>query len=242
MSVNFASLVQASLVDMIGMSIGVFVLIVVIAEIVRWRKVVLPIIQGMSLGWAMWLQILLQTIRNEAIFQQIDIGFEKGKWLSHSLVMWGFVLLGVSTTLNWIYDPKGYPLSIWHSVRLIGNTGGVLLIVGLGIIVLRFTSDNVKRDCGSAGGYLFAFLLVMAGVTGFASEFASELNAVEIVYQVYVLHLLFCAALLATAPFTKFVHAIGRPLLRLSENYITALNSKQKSPQLLPILKLEIKP
>jgi len=241
MSVNFASLVQVNLVDMIGMSIGVFVLIVVLVEIVRWRKVVLPIFQGMSLGWVIWLQIVLQTIRNEAIFQQIDVGFERGKWFSHSLVMWGFILLGISTTLNWIYDPSGFPLPIWHSVRILGNTGGVLLIIGLASIVLRYTSDNVKRDCGSGGGYLFAFLLIMVGVTGFTSEFASELNAVEIVYQVYVFHLLFSAALLASAPFTKFVHAIGRPLLRLSENYIAALNSNQTTPQLMPILKLEVK-
>jgi len=239
MSVNFASLVQPGLVDLIGISIGILVLIVVLAEIVRWRKVVSPIVRGMSLGWAAWFRILIRTIKNEAIFQQIDIGFDKGKWLSHSLVMWGFILLGVSTTLNWIYDPSGYPLPIWHSVRIIGNMGGFFLIIGLTIIVIKYSSDNVRRDCGSTSGYLFAFLLILAGATGFASEFASELNSV-LVYQVYVIHLLSSAALLVTAPFTKFVHAIGRPLLRLSENYTAAL-STQRTPEPMSILKLEVK-
>jgi len=239
MSVNFAGLVQPGLVDIIGISIGILVLIVILAEIVRWRRVVSPIIQGRSLGWARWVRILIQTIKNEAIIQQIDIGFDKRKWLSHSLVMWGFLLLGVSTTLNWIYDPSGYPLPIWHSVRIIGNTGGLFLIIGLTIIVLRYASDNVKRDCGSTSGYLFAFLLIMAGATGFASEFASEVNSV-VVYQIYVIHLLSSAVLLVTAPLTKFVHAIGRPLLRLSENYAAALIT-QKSSEHLSMMKLEVK-
>jgi len=237
MPVNFAHLVHPNLIDIIGISIGILVIVAVLAEIVRWRKAISPIIQGTSLGWAKWFQILSQTIKSEVIFQQIDIGFEKAKWISHSLVMWGFVMLGASTTLNWIYNPSGYPLPIWHSVRIIGNVGGLFLITGLAIIAVKYTSDSVTRDCGSTGGYLFAFLLIMAGATGFASEFASELNAVEIVYQVYLIHLLSCAALLATAPFTKFVHAIGRPLLRLSENYNAALNSQRI---LIPVLKLGV--
>lgn len=240
MTVNFASLVPVELVDIIGISIGVFILSVVLFEIVRWRKVLSPILKAMNLGGGIWLQTLAQTIANEAVFQQIDIGFEKRKWLSHSLVMWGFLLLGVSTTLNWIYDPKGYSLSVWHSVRIVGNVGGILFITGLAIIVLRYSTDNVKRDSGTAGGYLFAFLLIMAGITGFASEFASELNAAKITYYVYPVHLLFCAALLVTSPFTKFVHAIGRPLLRLSENYLAILNSSQKSPLLMPLPKSEV--
>ena len=41
----------------------------------------------------------------------------------------------------------------------------------------------MKRDSIGAGDYLFAFLLIIAGVTGFASEFASELNATGIIYS-----------------------------------------------------------
>jgi nitrate reductase gamma subunit len=237
MAMNFAGLVPVELVDMIGISIGVFVLTVVVFELVRWRQVLFPIRQGMNLGGAIWLQILVGTLKNEAVYQQIDIGFEKGKWLSHSFVMWGFILLVISTTLNWIYDPKGYSLPIWHSVRISGNVGGILFIVGLVIVILRYASDNVKHDSSSTGDYLFAFLLFIAGLTGFASEIAGEFNATRIIYYVYTFHLLSCAALLVTAPFTKYIHAVGRPLLRLSENYLDALNSGQK---LLPLQKTRL--
>ena len=208
-------------------------------ELVRWRSVLLPIARGMRLGVAKWLQIFVGTLRTETIYQQIDIGFEQGKWLSHSFVMWGFILLGVSTTLNYIYNPKGDPLPIWHSVRIAGNIGGLLFVTGLAIIVLRYRTNTVKRESTSASDYLFAFLLLAAGATGFASEFANELNVGTALYSIYVTHLIFCAALLITAPFTKFIHAIGRPVLRLSENYLTALDATKSSPTLTPLPKVE---
>lgn len=233
MTLSFADPVAVELVDTVGLTIGVFVAFVVIVELFRWRSVLSPIIRGMRLGAGRWLGVLVETLKSEAVFQQIDVGYEKVKWLSHSLVTWGFLLLGVATTLNWIMDPKGYPLPIWHVVRVSGNVGGFLFIIGLAIIVLRYGSDEVKRDSTGAGDYLFAFLLIIVGITGFASEFASELNASAVIYWIYMSHLLFCAALLATAPFTKFIHAVGRPLLRLSENYMTALTPTVQTPPLL---------
>jgi nitrate reductase gamma subunit len=242
MVLSFADLVPVEFVDIVGLSIGIFVAVVVVLELIRWRSILSPIIRGLRLGGGKWLTILLGTLKSEAVFQQIDIGYEKVKWVSHSFVMWGFLLLGLATTLNWIVDPKGYPLPIWHAVRLSGNCGGFLFIVGLAIIVVRYGSNDVKRDSVSVSDYLFAFLLIMAGVTGFASEFASELNATRAVYFIYVTHLIFCAALLVTTPFTRFIHAIGRPLLRLSENYVAALTSTIQTPlQLIPVAKEGIK-
>jgi nitrate reductase gamma subunit len=100
-----------------------------------------------------------------------------------------------------------------------------MFIFGLGVVVYRCSSNELKRNASRAGDYVFLVLLALAGTTGFASEFASELNASNIIYAIYVVHLLCCAALLATAPFTKFVHAVGRPLLRLSENYLEAVEN-----------------
>ena len=233
MTLSFANLVAVEFVDTLGMTIGVFVALAVVAELIRWRSILSPIIRGRKLGAKRWLGVLITTLKSETVFQQIDIGYEKWKWLSHSLVMWGFILLGVATTLNWIMDPKGYPLPVWHVVRVSGNLGGFLFIVGLAIIVVRYGSNEVKRDSIDTGNYLFAFLLIMAGVTGFASEFASEFNAAGIIYSIYMSHLMFCAVLLTTAPFTKFIHAIGRPLLRLSENYMAALTPTVQTPPLL---------
>ena len=238
MTLDFSELVSVQFIHGVGVLIGLFVFLIVIVELVRWRSVLSPILRARKLGSSMWRKILLKTIFDDAVYQQIQIGFEKGKWLTHSFVMWGFVLLSVSTTLNYIYNPTGEPLPIWHSVRITGNIGGFLFMVGLGVIVYRFASSDLKRDSGRTGDYVFLLLLALAGATGFAAEFASELNASASIYGIYLLHLLCCAGLLASAPFTKFVHAIGRPLIRLSENYLQALEST-RSIHLAATLKKE---
>jgi len=225
LALDFSELVSVDLVHKVGILIGAFVFIIVIVEIVRWRSILSPIVRARTLGASAWRNIFLRTISNDLLYQQIQVGFEREKWLTHSFVMWGFLLLSVSTTLNYIYNPRGEPLSIWHIVRITGNLGGFLFVVGLGIIVYRFASSDLKRDAGRTADYLFLLLLALAGTTGFAAEFASELNISSMVYGIYIFHLLCCAALLASAPFTKFVHAIGRPLIRLSENYLEALEN-----------------
>ena len=42
MTLSFADLVAVELVDTVGMSIGAFVVIVVILELIRWRNILVP--------------------------------------------------------------------------------------------------------------------------------------------------------------------------------------------------------
>jgi nitrate reductase gamma subunit len=99
-----------------------------------------------------------------------------------------------------------------------------LFIAGLAIVVYQVIADSDKREVTLGPDYLFIGLLLLAGLTGFLSEYASEINAVAWIYGVYVVHLLSSAALLLLAPFTRFIHAFGRPIIRLSERYLEALN------------------
>ena len=145
--------------------------------------------------------------------------------------MWGFALLAVSTTLNYAYNPKGFPLPIWDNVRITGNLGGVLLAAGLIMTAYRRSGKFVKQDYAS--DYLFLALLATAVVTGFVSELGSELNAATLTYAAYVTHLLSCAMLLGTAPFTKFIHAVGIPILRLSENCLETLTRSGKKVEVV---------
>jgi nitrate reductase gamma subunit len=55
----------------------------------------------------------------------------------------------------------------------------------------------------------------------------SELDAVASVYPVYAVHLAASAMLLLLAPFTRFIHAFGRSVIRLSERYLEALAREQ---------------
>ena len=99
-----------------------------------------------------------------------------------------------------------------------------MILVGLTIVIYRARVDEEKRTYTFAADYFFISLLLLATLTGFLTEFASELNAVEWIYGVYVIHLVASAALLLLAPFTRFIHALGRPVIRLSERYMEALS------------------
>ena len=97
-------------------------------------------------------------------------------------------------------------------------------MVGLAIVVYRARMDENKRTYTFAADYFFITLLLLATLTGFLTEFSGELNAAEWIYGVYVIHLLSSAALLLLAPFTRFIHAFGRPVIKLSERYLEALS------------------
>jgi nitrate reductase gamma subunit len=135
-------------------------------------------------------------------------------------------LLSASTTLNYLTNASGAPMSLTNPVRILGNLGGIMLIAGLALVVYRISVDTDKREVTSAPDYLFIGLLLLAGFSGFLSEYVSEIDAVAWMYGVYVAHLLLSAALLLLAPFTRFVHALGRPIIRLSERYLEALNQQ----------------
>ena len=219
------------LIDDGGLLLAIFMIAILLVEVAQWRRVLSPIAQARKLGAAKWWRIFLKTFFREGVYQQIEIGFQKRRWITHSLIMWGFVLLAVSTTLDFIYNRSGAPLPITSSVRISGNLGGLLFMVGLGAAIYQNSLNENRKAKGSyASDYLFLFLLTLAGGTGFLAEFASSLNfSLSINYLVYISHLFFVTALLITAPFTKFVHAIGRPILRLSENYRDALGIEEPS-------------
>jgi hypothetical protein len=226
MTLIFPNYVPVDIIHMAGLAIGTIVLVVVLFELVRWRGVLVPIAKASRLGVVKWWAIFVNTLADDVIYQQISTKCPDRKWFSHSLVFWGFLMLSASTTLDYITNAAGDALPLVDPVRILGNLGGVLLIAGLAIVLYQIIADDDKREVTFAPDYLFIGLLLLAGLTGFLSEYASEINAVAWIYGVYVVHLLSSAALVLLAPFTRFIHAFGRPIIRLSERYLEALNRK----------------
>ena len=102
-----------------------------------------------------------------------------------------------------------------------------MLLSGLLIVLFRISTDRDKREVTFGADYRFIGLLLATTVTGFLGEFASEFNSVEWIFLVYATHLFLSAALLILAPFKKFIHAFGRPVIRLAERYLEALSQQE---------------
>jgi nitrate reductase gamma subunit len=220
---SFPDYVSVDLIHSFGIGMGIIILLIVLYEFIRWRAILSPIGRAIKLGPAKWWTIFFKTLADEIVYQQISVQCGRIKWILHSLVFWGFLALVASTTTNYINNPSGGWLPLTNIVRLLGNLGGVMILLGLAIVIYRARMDENKRTYTFAADYFFLTLLLLATLTGFLTEFASELNAVELIYGVYVIHLLASAALLLLAPFTRFIHAFGRPVIKLSERYLEAL-------------------
>jgi quinone-modifying oxidoreductase subunit QmoC len=132
-------------------------------------------------------------------------------------IFWGFAGLGVATLMAAIMNPHGGPMPLSHPVRIVGNMSGLAFMAGLFFAAYRrYTDVDLKRTSIFAD-HFFLWLMIFVGATGFAAEFAADFELFVMTAVFYYTHLVGVAILLTMAPFTKFVHSIGRPLILLIE-------------------------
>jgi len=130
----------------------------------------------------------------------------------HSLLVLGFLLDFVSTTLAFVYEDflRILPPYEYLSAPVVfGTLGGVLLVIGaIGLLALKVKSD---RALGTPLAYSldYAFLLTL-GLTGITGLLVLLLRTTAALGTVLVLHLAMVAALFLTAPYGKFVHFVYR--------------------------------
>ena len=134
------------------------------------------------------------------------------QWVAHLFLIVGFVGAGITTTLVFVLNAGGKPFPLDHPVKILGNASAALLLIGGGILLARriFQKGTVGRTHLQDG--LFLSLLFVVAVTGTLSELGRLVSAGILAYPSYAIHLLSTALLLGLAPYTKFAHAVYRPL------------------------------
>jgi len=141
------------------------------------------------------------------------------RWLVHALTIWGFLGLLAATGLDWGLDltgvkPTGTPVSLWYPTRLLGTLAGLCLVYGVTMFaVARARHEGRAAAVSTPGDWLLLALLWLTGVTGFVIEVALYLpSAPAWGYWVFLLHVAVAMELMLLLPFTKFAHAIYRPM------------------------------
>lgn len=134
--------------------------------------------------------------------------------LYHALTFWGLVSDFISTSLAFVYQDflhllPPYPLA--SAPVIFGTVGGVALILGTaGLLYFKMRSDREPAASGARGmDYVF---LVTLGLTALTGMLTLILRTTSAMGSLLVLHLACIAALFATAPYGKFVHAVYRTL------------------------------
>ncbi len=141
------------------------------------------------------------------------------RWLIHALTIWGFLGLFVATGLDWglaLIGVKetGTPIPLWYPSRLIGTLAGISLVYGVSMFMInRVRQVNRAAKVSTASDWLLLVLLWITGATGFFIEAALYLpDAPAWGYWVFLFHVAVAMELMLFLPFTKFAHAIYRPL------------------------------
>jgi quinone-modifying oxidoreductase subunit QmoC len=143
---------------------------------------------------------------------------------AHFMAFYGFLALYMVTVwavLDLYVNPyvfgiaSLYPFGLLHPMKVLANVGGVLLVVGCVKAVADRRRDAPGTAASGAFDWIFLWLLLAVGVTGFATEVfrftvdpASALAAVA--HGVYFVHLVVVFQLLVYLPYSKFAHLLYR--------------------------------
>ena len=140
-------------------------------------------------------------------------------WFMHAATMLGFLGLLLATTLDFGLDIVGWKhtgeqVPIWYPVRLLGTVAGLMMMYGAtGLMIRRWRKDGRTVRRSFTSDWTFLWLLWLAGLTGFVIELALYLPTPPTWgYLGFLVHVAIAMELVLLVPFTKFAHAIYRPV------------------------------
>lgn len=135
-------------------------------------------------------------------------------WFVHYSMMWGFIGLGVATAFDFLFKTPGQVVPIWYFSRLLGTVAGLFLMYGATVTLIRHARPgNSTQSRLLPSDWLFMGLLFLVGLTGFGLELMVYLpQGPTFGYGFFLVHVVLAMELLVLFPFTKFAHALYRPL------------------------------
>jgi len=135
------------------------------------------------------------------------------RYLAHLNVMWGFILLAVTTacvaTGVYLFHEET-PYSLGSPIKWIGNIGAIMLIFGSSLALVNRFSQEEDVGKGTYFDWLFLLVVLGTGVTGLLSEILRLADVPGVAYPTYFIHLVCVWFLFAYFPFSKFAHALYR--------------------------------
>jgi nitrate reductase gamma subunit/ferredoxin len=146
----------------------------------------------------------------------------RSRWFMHWAIMWGFLGLLAATAIDYglllLADKlPGQPVALWHPTRLLGTLTGVLVVFGTTrALVSRVKKPDKYSSHSLLSDWFFLWLLLLVTVTGFLVEVGLYLpRGMVWIYVVWFVHVILGMEIVLLFPFTKFAHAVYRPIALL---------------------------
>ncbi len=136
---------------------------------------------------------------------------------AHVCVFFGFLALTLVTL--WVitarYNPliRGdfiYPFGFWNPIKILANVGGAALVAGLVLMMIERLKSNEQEGTGSYFDWALIAALLLAALTGFATELLHYLRLEPHRHIAYFVHLVFVFAVLIYLPYSKLAHLAYR--------------------------------
>ncbi len=132
----------------------------------------------------------------------------------HLSIMWGFLGLLATTGLDLLFKEPFSQVPIYYPMRLLGTVAGLLVLYGTSVALInRIIQPNKYASHSMLSDWLFLVLLWGVTLTGFFVEISVYLPLGSVgEYVVFLVHVVGAMMLVLLLPFTKFAHAILRPV------------------------------
>ncbi len=166
-----------------------------------------------------WQQLTgaLYEVISQTRFDKCDIQ-ETPWYLSrrfvHLSIMWGFLGLLAATALDLLFKQPYSHVPIYYPMRMLGTISGLFVLYGTTLaLVSRIAKKDKYYARSGMSDWLFLGLLWIVTLTGFLVEITVYLPRGSVpAYMVFLVHIVLAMMLVLLLPFTKFAHAVLRPV------------------------------
>jgi quinone-modifying oxidoreductase subunit QmoC len=140
---------------------------------------------------------------------------------AHRAVLFAFlglaVISGVMALI--LLTGRAYPLPMGNPLKVLGNVFAALLIAGTSYFLFVRVTEVSRGNHSSLFDWAFLVNVLLAGVTGVATEAVRAADLRAWAYPVYFIHLVVVLTLAMTLPYTKLAHAVYRVLALAGRQY-----------------------
>lgn len=198
-------------------------------------------------GWVKWIRMaglghLMPSIRRYGLGRSLGVAIKslfldgllvqslwrrsKHRWFMHALMLYGMLSLVLADILMQIYNPSRADLALTNPLKLLPIIAGLAVLMGILYVMKRYKTDEYIDNGLTLGqDYLFVTLLFHTVLSGILTLVINRSTAFSWVMPIYIYHLASIAALIISAPFTRFQHAWIAPTMIALTRVTEAISS-----------------
>lgn len=137
----------------------------------------------------------------------------KGRFIAHLGIFYGFVCLAITTGLAVFYLyilQQESPYHLFSPVKIMGNIGALLLLMGWLLVIINRIKTKEQAGTGKYFDWLLISVVGIVVISGIFSELTRLAAMAILAYPIYFIHLVSVFFLFFYAPYSKLAHILYR--------------------------------